>query len=289
MKHYIDECVEFQESIGLDVLVHGEPERNDMVEYFGEQLKGYCFTSNGWVQSYGTRCVKPPIIYGDVSRPAPMTVDWITYAQSLTKKPMKGMLTGPVTILCWSFVRDDMPRGIGDYLIGFCIITLTDQALRWIPLGRVRRQLGDDIEQLRHAGAGTRRNETDRDQVTFTQCLFERRVQLLGRHEVQRARDPSIVGLGVDRLGPARSRAGGRDDGVRRQRQAEVEATAAKLHERDPGMARQHLTEYSVAAGEHVTRWDGTDAAGRAVSSGSYVFRLQADGLDVSRKCSLLK
>ena len=99
-----------QEKFGLDVLVHGEPERNDMVEYFGEQLDGFCFTKNGWVQSYGSRCVKPPVIYGDVSRPRPMTVEWSTYAQSLTQKPMKGMLTGPVTILCWSFVRDDQPR-----------------------------------------------------------------------------------------------------------------------------------------------------------------------------------
>jgi len=110
MKTYIDECVAFQDEIGLDVLVHGEPERNDMVEYFGEQLKGFAFTQNGWVQSYGSRCVKPPIIYGDVSRPKPMTVSWITYAQSKTKKIMKGMLTGPVTILNWSFVRDDIAR-----------------------------------------------------------------------------------------------------------------------------------------------------------------------------------
>ena len=110
MKAYIDDCVAFQEEAGLDVLVHGEPERNDMVEYFGEQLKGFAFTQNGWVQSYGSRCVKPPIIYGDVSRPKPMTVDWITYAQSKTKKTMKGMLTGPVTILNWSFVRDDIQR-----------------------------------------------------------------------------------------------------------------------------------------------------------------------------------
>jgi 5-methyltetrahydropteroyltriglutamate--homocysteine methyltransferase len=102
--------VKIQEEIGLDVLVHGEPERNDMVEYFGEELKGYCFTKNGWVQSYGTRCVKPPVLYGDVIRPKSMTVDWIKYAQSLTGKPMKGMLTGPVTILSWSFVRDDQPR-----------------------------------------------------------------------------------------------------------------------------------------------------------------------------------
>lgn len=99
-----------QESIGLDVLVHGEPERNDMVEYFGEQLEGFAFTRQGWVQSYGSRCVKPPLIWGDVARPAPMTVRWSAYAQSLTKKPVKGMLTGPVTVLQWSFVRDDLPR-----------------------------------------------------------------------------------------------------------------------------------------------------------------------------------
>ena len=110
MKKYIDECVAFQEECGLEILVHGEPERNDMVEYFGEQLNGYGFSQNGWVQSYGSRCVKPPFIYGDISRPKPMTVEWITYAQSKTKKVMKGMLTGPVTILNWSFVRDDMPR-----------------------------------------------------------------------------------------------------------------------------------------------------------------------------------
>ncbi|MCD4666983.1 MAG: 5-methyltetrahydropteroyltriglutamate--homocysteine S-methyltransferase, partial [Sulfurimonas sp.] len=110
MKAYIDECVSFQEKCGLEVLVHGEPERNDMVEYFGEQLKGYGFSENGWVQSYGSRCVKPPFIYGDISRPKPMTIDWTTYAQSKTDKLMKGMLTGPVTILNWSFVRDDKPR-----------------------------------------------------------------------------------------------------------------------------------------------------------------------------------
>lgn len=103
-------CIERQEAIGLDVLVHGEFERNDMVEYFGEQLDGFAFTTNGWVQSYGSRCVKPPVIFGDVSRPRPMTVDWSAYAQTLTQRPMKGMLTGPVTILQWSFVRDDQPR-----------------------------------------------------------------------------------------------------------------------------------------------------------------------------------
>jgi 5-methyltetrahydropteroyltriglutamate--homocysteine methyltransferase len=111
MKDYIDECITFQEECGLEVLVHGEPERNDMVEYFGEQLDGYGFSQNGWVQSYGSRCVKPPFIYGDISRPKPMTVEWMIYAQSKTDHIMKGMLTGPVTILNWSFVRDDMPRG----------------------------------------------------------------------------------------------------------------------------------------------------------------------------------
>ena len=110
MKQYIDDCITFQETCGLEILVHGEPERNDMVEYFGEQLDGYGFSQNGWVQSYGSRCVKPPFIYGDISRPKAMTVEWMTYAQSKTKKIMKGMLTGPVTILNWSFVRDDMPR-----------------------------------------------------------------------------------------------------------------------------------------------------------------------------------
>ena len=104
-------AVRWQEEIGIDVLVHGEFERNDMVQYFGEQLAGYTFTKHGWVQSYGSRCVRPPIIFGDVSRPKPMTVAWSSYAQSLTKRPMKGMLTGPVTMLQWSFVRDDLPRG----------------------------------------------------------------------------------------------------------------------------------------------------------------------------------
>ncbi len=106
------EAIRFQEETGLDVLVHGEFERNDMVEYFGEQLDGFSFTKNGWVQSYGSRCVKPPIIYGDVSRPNPMTVRWSKFAQSLTSKWVKGMLTGPVTILQWSFVRNDQPRSV---------------------------------------------------------------------------------------------------------------------------------------------------------------------------------
>ncbi|MBM3939390.1 MAG: 5-methyltetrahydropteroyltriglutamate--homocysteine S-methyltransferase, partial [SAR202 cluster bacterium] len=110
LRKEIANVVKFQEGVGIDVLVHGESERNDMVEYFGEQLEGYVHTGNGWVQSYGSRCVKPPIIFGDIRRPKPMTVEWIKYAQSLTKRPMKGMLTGPVTMLQWSFVRDDQPR-----------------------------------------------------------------------------------------------------------------------------------------------------------------------------------
>ena len=132
MKLYIDDCVEFQEKCDLEILVHGEPERNDMVEYFGEQLDGYGFSQNGWVQSYGSRCVKPPFIYGDISRPKPMTVDWITYAQSKTQRIMKGMLTGPVTILNWSFVRDDKPR---------------DEVSKQIAVA-----LSDEIDDLQKAG-----------------------------------------------------------------------------------------------------------------------------------------
>ena len=112
MRGEIDRVIDFQEEIGLDVLVHGEPERNDMVQYFGEQMLGYVFTQNAWVQSYGSRYVRPPIIFGDVSRPVPMTVEWINYAQSKTQKPVKGMLTGPVTMLQWSFVRDDQPLSV---------------------------------------------------------------------------------------------------------------------------------------------------------------------------------
>ncbi|EHC83392.1 homocysteine methyltransferase [Salmonella enterica subsp. enterica serovar Rubislaw str. A4-653] len=107
---HIKQAIIEQERLGLDVLVHGEAERNDMVEYFGEHLDGFVFTQNGWVQSYGSRCVKPPVVIGDISRPAPITVEWARYAQSLTDKPVKGMLTGPVTILCWSFPREDVTR-----------------------------------------------------------------------------------------------------------------------------------------------------------------------------------
>ncbi len=121
MEAEIARSVREQEALGLDVLVHGEAERNDMVEYFGEQLEGYAFSQFGWVQSYGSRCVKPPILFGDISRPKAMTVEWIKYAQSLTSKPMKGMLTGPVTILNWSFVRDDQPRSVSCYQLALAI------------------------------------------------------------------------------------------------------------------------------------------------------------------------
>jgi len=126
-------CIGWQEEIGLDVLVHGEFERNDMVQYFGEQLDGFAFTRHGWVQSYGSRCVRPPILYGDVARSEPMTVEWWRYAQSLTAKPVKAMLTGPVTILNWSFVRDDLPR---------------DTVCRQIALS-----LRDEVADLEAAGA----------------------------------------------------------------------------------------------------------------------------------------
>src|SRR5487761_1910550 len=121
MQTEIARCVREQEALDLDVFVHGEAERNDMVEYFGEQLDGYAFSEFGWVQSYGSRCVKPPILFGDISRPKAMTVEWIKYAQSLTNKPMKGMLTGPVTILNWSFVRDDQPRSVSCYQLALAI------------------------------------------------------------------------------------------------------------------------------------------------------------------------
>lgn len=121
MQAEIRNAVAEQDKLGLDVLVHGEAERNDMVEYFGEQLDGYAFTGHGWVQSYGSRCVKPPIIFGDVSRPKAMTVTWSAYAQSLTAKPMKGMLTGPVTMLQWSFVRDDQPRSKTTFQIALAL------------------------------------------------------------------------------------------------------------------------------------------------------------------------
>ncbi len=149
---WIAEAVRWQEGLDLDVLVHGEFERNDMVKYFGEQLEGYAFTRHGWVQSYGSRCVAPPIIWGDVSRPAPMTVRWSTYAQSLTSRPMKGMLTGPVTMLFWSFVRDDVSR---------------EQVCRQIALA-----LRDEVGDLERAGIAV----IQVDEPAFREGLPLRRV-----------------------------------------------------------------------------------------------------------------
>ena len=126
IKNYIKDVIKLQEDLGIDVLVHGEYERNDMVEYFGENLNGYVFTEKAWVQSYGTRCVKPPIIWGDISRIKPITVEYSKYAQSLTKKPVKGMLTGPVTILNWSFPREDISLRDMAFQIGCAI---RDEAL----------------------------------------------------------------------------------------------------------------------------------------------------------------
>src|SRR5690606_19342975 len=121
MHKEIERAVREQEALDLDVLVHGEAERNDMVAHVGEQLEGYAFSQFGWVQSYGSRCVKPPILFGDISRPKAMTVAWTQYAQSLTHRPMKGMLTGPVTILNWSFVRDDQPRSVSCHQLALAI------------------------------------------------------------------------------------------------------------------------------------------------------------------------
>ncbi|MGF6492366.1 5-methyltetrahydropteroyltriglutamate--homocysteine methyltransferase [Luteibacter sp. 621] len=186
LRDEVRRAVSFQEEAGLDVLVHGEPERNDMVEYFGEQLSGYAFTKYGWVQSYGSRCVKPPIIYGDVARPVPMTVAWSSFAQSLTERPMKGMLTGPVTMLQWSFVRDDVPRAdvcrqialaLRDEVhdlerAGIGIVQIDEPALReGLPLRRADWQayLAWAVEAFRITAGGT----SDSTQVHTHMCYSE--------------------------------------------------------------------------------------------------------------------
>jgi 5-methyltetrahydropteroyltriglutamate--homocysteine methyltransferase len=186
MRKEIEMMVRFQERVGLDVLVHGEPERNDMVEYFGEQLEGYVFSENGWVQSYGSRCVKPPIIYGDVSRTQPMTVKWSQFAQSLTPRIMNGMLTGPVTILQWSFVRDDQPRSqscrqialaIRDEVLdleaaGIRIIQIDEPAIReGLPLRRSQWQayLRWAVDAFRLSASGVR----DDTQIHTHMCYSE--------------------------------------------------------------------------------------------------------------------
>ena len=186
LKGEIERTIRKQEEIGLDVLVHGESERNDMVEYFGEQLSGFAFTQNGWVQSYGSRCVKPPVIYGDVSRPSPMTIDWITYAQSLTDKPVKGMLTGPVTILQWSFVRNDQPRAvtmkqialaIRDEVLdlekaGIKVIQIDEPAIReGLPLRKTDREeyLEKAVEAFRISASGVK----DSTQIHTHMCYSQ--------------------------------------------------------------------------------------------------------------------
>jgi 5-methyltetrahydropteroyltriglutamate--homocysteine methyltransferase len=173
LEEQIADVVARQEAVGLDVLVHGEPERNDMVQYFGEQLDGFAFTRHGWVQSYGSRYVRPPIIYGDIARPRPMTLRWATYAQGLTERPVKGMLTGPVTILNWSFVRDDQPReetcrqialAIRDEVAdldaaGIAVIQIDEPALReGLPLRHAdqREYLRWAVECFRLAAAAAR-------------------------------------------------------------------------------------------------------------------------------------
>ncbi len=186
MQAEIARSVREQEALGLDVLVHGEAERNDMVEYFGEQLDGYAFSQFGWVQSYGSRCVKPPILFGDISRPKAMTVEWIKYAQSLTAKPMKGMLTGPVTILNWSFVRDDQPRSVSCYQLalaireevldlekaGVQVIQIDEAALReGLPLRKSqwKRYLDWAVESFRITANGVQ----DETQIHTHMCYSE--------------------------------------------------------------------------------------------------------------------
>jgi 5-methyltetrahydropteroyltriglutamate--homocysteine methyltransferase len=186
VKAEMTKAIEWQEKIGIDVLVHGEFERNDMVEYFGEQLQGYVFSENGWVQSYGSRCVKPPIIYGDIERTHPMTVTWTALAQSLTKKYMKGMLTGPVTILQWSFVRDDQPRkdtcmqlalAIRDEVVdleqaGIKIIQIDEPAIReGLPLRRENWEayLNWAVECFRVSASGVK----DETQIHTHMCYSE--------------------------------------------------------------------------------------------------------------------
>lgn len=186
MREEIARCVNEQEALGLDVFVHGEAERNDMVEYFGEQLDGYAFSQFGWVQSYGSRCVKPPILFGDISRQKAMTVEWIKYAQSLTSKPMKGMLTGPVTMLNWSFVRDDQPRSETCFQLalairaevldlekaGVRVIQIDEAALReGLPLRKAQWQeyLDWAVESFRIAANGVE----DETQIHTHMCYSE--------------------------------------------------------------------------------------------------------------------
>lgn len=196
LKAEIARTIQKQEEIGLDVLVHGEFERTDMVEYFGERMTGIAFTQNGWVQSYGSRAVRPPIIFGDVARPAPMTVEWSAYAQSLTSKPVKGMLTGPVTILEWSFVRDDQPRALTCHQLalairdevldleraGIRVIQIDEPAFReGFPLRKAEQNdyLKWAIESFKLASSGVR----DETQIHTHMCYaeFDNIIEAIGR------------------------------------------------------------------------------------------------------------
>jgi len=221
IREKIREVVELQQKIGIDVLVHGEFERSDMVEYFGEKLEGFFFLKKGWVVSYGSRCVKPPVIYGDVSRPRPMTVEWSKFAQSLTAHPMKGMLTGPVTILNWSFVRDDIPRrdvclqialAIRDEVkdlekAGIKLIQIDEPALReGLPLQQEKREeyLSWSVEAFRLAGSAA----AAETQVHTHMCYSDFNTII-----------EQIIRMDADVLSIENSRAGGRLLSVFRDRE----------------------------------------------------------------------
>ena len=238
-----EKAVRIQERIGLDVLVHGEFERNDMVEYFGEQLDGFAFTRNGWVQSYGSRCVKPPLIYGDVARPAPMTVRWSAYAASLTDRPMKGMLTGPVTILQWSFVRVDQPRA---------------ETCRQIALA-----IRDEVLDLEQAGIGIIQIDEPALREGLPPALGRR---LLPRHRLGRCRrDPGPHPHVLRRV--QRHHARHRRDGCRR----DLDRDLALGHGAARGLQRLPLSERDRAGGlghplatrARPGRHGGADAQGR--------------------------
>jgi 5-methyltetrahydropteroyltriglutamate--homocysteine methyltransferase len=208
LRQEITRTIRIQEEIGLDVLVHGEFERTDMVEYFGEQLGGFLFTQHGWVQSYGSRCVRPPIIAGDITRPGPMTIRWSQFAQSLTSRPVKGMLTGPVTILQWSFVRDDQPRSetcsqlalaLYDEVLdleaaGIRVIQIDEPALReGLPLRRAKWQayLHWAVNCFRQAATGVRAETQIHTHMCYAE--FEEILEAIG------AMDADVISIEASR------------------------------------------------------------------------------------------
>ena len=254
MKQEIADVIKLQEQLGLDVLVHGEPERNDMVQYFAEQLEGFFATKNGWVQSYGSRCVRPPVLYGDVTRQHPMTVDWAKYAQSLTDKPVKGMLTGPVTILAWSFVRDDQPLADTANQVALAIRDETvDLQSAGIAVIQVDEPALRELLPLRRA-----------DQDDYLE-LGRRLVPLgyLRRRRLDPDPHPSVL-LGVRRGYRGYRRPGCRRDlhrgGALAHGGAGRPELGRLLQQRGPGCLRHPL----AAGAEH--RRDGQVAAGRAES-----------------------